>query len=308
MTKKDTMKLYTYGSLILFLGLVLFFGQSGSRGATGFIPVISFNGEDVREITFSGVDHPGVYLSQEDKQWVIFREGETFTARSSRVEDFLRILGDLSPIRIASNSGSRPEFGLEDRAIGVTLVLESGVEHTYLFGNPTALGNEYFFQIAGSPIVQVVSGQVGFYLNQTATYWTDLRFWPEGFLRENILSMRLEGFDSPVREFQRDSDISGRTIWRSIHNNGEVDDRAAALINTIGSMEFFTRISVQDFSRLRGPDAVPYGIITLRSVGGVQSIVEFYAQDNDFAVQVITPGSQPLTGIVQTWRVEGFIE
>ena len=194
MTATQRIRLYTVvliALVILFaIGTILSPTRSRSLG-------LLFPG--LEETTVQQVDISSgtvaVTLLRAAESWVIDEGERQYPARPDRIQSLLNeVVASRLVRRITGNESLWTDFEVTDET-GTRLTLQSatsgGAEQvrTVMWGGSAAEPGLSYLRLGQSPDVYVSDGELGFYLQQPASYWGYLRVFPEDVFFSDVIAM-----------------------------------------------------------------------------------------------------------------------
>jgi hypothetical protein len=106
-----------------------------------------------------------------ERGWYVASEGATYRARSKRVEEFLRTLGELKTIRSFPGGAEPKQSPREKPAAAVTLRLATSAQRTLYVGKQNQSLEAIHVQRGDTPRIFVVRDALSFYLTRPLRFW-----------------------------------------------------------------------------------------------------------------------------------------
>ena len=236
------------------------------------------------------------------QSWVIDEGGREYPARSDRIESLLsEIVASRVVRRITGNENLWPDFGVTDEA-GTRLMLKSGTSggteqvRAVVWGGYAAEPGLSYLRLGQSPDVYASDGELQFYLQQSLSYWSYLRVFPEDMRFSDVIalssSVELQFGDGErlSSSYVLEREAAG-DLWVSRNPAGAAGDAGPLDGETvIRLLREVVDLVGTDFSRDEGFFALPVvGTIEIALSDGRDYLVEILESADGFVCRAAGP-------------------
>ncbi len=317
---KRTIIIQAIAVLVLLVTLVIGQVAGKTRRDQGPETVSDIIGKDIDYVTLelSGVESEDISLTAIDGRWMVEGPGGvTRVARQERIEDLVETVFDNPIIRKASSNAQNPEeYGLGSDPLNILRIFDQqrSLITAVHFGNVASDTAEQFIGFENSSTVYTVPTSTGFYLEQSETYWTELRVWPEE--RRNA-SANSTGFSIEYSDGISQSWSKSDGEWSSPGSDDEGDEKTAnpdSLVSTFLRMEAegiagtgadLPEDARLDFTaRLQMADGTSYSVRMYRS--GKEPETGYYLLPEGEG-SILSPEGLPRLYTIPQWRYEALL-
>lgn len=293
MTADRRILLYS-GALLVLVVLLIVGALFRSRPADlGFVyPGMST--ESVESIAIAG--DAGINLSLTPDGWVIESGDTRYPAREDRIGSLLTELAESRLVRrVTGNEELWPQFGLADsEAWEIRLSTGSGAGSRMLsafWGDQSQEPGLIYVRRTGSDVF-AADGQVSFYFEQPATYWSYLRMFPEDRNADEVISIQ------GVIELELESGetLVARPSWQKSNDawiNADGDALDSGPVERVARE--FANLVGRDFYRGSLSAAIPVGSMLADFSDGGQFSAQFLRTDSG---AIAVPEGEDLPGAV----------
>lgn len=259
-----------------------------------------------------------VLLRKLASEWEVSADGSSWLpARQSRVSNLISELESALILRVAATSagdgnnfglpaGDRPGTELATPNTGtITLLFPGEARIGYELGRATSLGGEYFARISGESRVLVVPSDLAFSLGQQATYWTELRLWPDRPVLGDITELVVSS-EQGSKRYTRGGD---NRQW--VDDFGQVQSDLETRIRSFLDWELAERFAAGSAQAAAAGAGPAYATVTLTrgsGAGQVRTTVALHrgAEPGVLNVTMERENAAPVVGTILEARTGSF--